>query len=262
MLVAREDVRLSRQSSEDAYDLRQLERRERCRRRYLRTANGLYVAASVDQRASKIKLREIELAPIRGEIGAVQHIASGSLKDIPRFPGQVEQHMGGRHSRQCHCLVCLYPTGDVDDEDIAGCAAERQPGILDVGHVDDIQTVVTVDYLSVVDVAERLGGGQRGSVVGNILRGSARSGSNAVCAAMGEMRRFRTFPVSPHNGEVRPFSATQAPRRQRLLLPPTRPLPAAAGWLGRVGSRHRLDAEGADLKCSNHARTSVNEIRV
>ena len=177
--VAREDVRLSRQSSEDAYDLRQLERRERCRRRYLRTANELYVAASVDQRTSKIKLREIELAPIRGEIGAVQHIASGSLKDIPRFPGQVEQHMGGRHSRQCHWLVCLYPTRDVDDEDIAGGAAERQPGILDVGHVDDVQTAVTVDYLSVVDVAERLGGGQRGSVVGNILRGSERSGSNA-----------------------------------------------------------------------------------
>jgi len=39
---------------EDGYDLRQLERRERCRRRYLRTANELYVAANVDQRTSKI----------------------------------------------------------------------------------------------------------------------------------------------------------------------------------------------------------------
>jgi hypothetical protein len=44
----------TRQSLEHAYDLRELERRERCRRRYLRTANELYVAANVDQRTSKI----------------------------------------------------------------------------------------------------------------------------------------------------------------------------------------------------------------
>jgi hypothetical protein len=39
---------------EDAYNIRQLERRERCGHRYLRIANKLYVAADVDQRASKI----------------------------------------------------------------------------------------------------------------------------------------------------------------------------------------------------------------
>ena len=36
---------------------------------------------------------------------------------------------------------------------------------------------------------------------------------------MGEMRRFRTFPPSPGNGEVRPKAVARAAPRFRALLP-------------------------------------------
>jgi hypothetical protein len=83
--------------------------------------------------------------------------------------------VGCQHSsREGHCLVSIYRTTDIEDKEIVGGAAERQLGILDVGHVYNIQTTVTGDGRRVVDGAESLGSGQRGSEVGNILRARER----------------------------------------------------------------------------------------